>query len=258
MNKIKLTILFLIVISLLTGCAFLRNKYGNDILITKQYAFKDFSVIDVHDHFKVEVIQSDHYEIIVTADSNIMEYVEVEKKGDRLKVGLRKHYKGISDNLSVYIVLPHISEVELSGNSQGVLMAKDIQNDLSCELSGNSSLIIKAMISQDLHMELSGSSDISGILKVNNVYFEVSGSSKINLSGVCNDVIINSTGNSNLELKDLIINNAYVELSEASKGEIQIYGKLNCELSGASSLFYTGTPEILSVELTGSSMFSEM
>ena len=62
---------------------------GSENLITKEEQFMDFTEVDAGSGFTVEISKSSSYSVIVTADDNVMEYIEVSKSGETLNVGVR-------------------------------------------------------------------------------------------------------------------------------------------------------------------------
>ncbi|MEJ2272458.1 MAG: hypothetical protein P8X91_08280, partial [Candidatus Bathyarchaeota archaeon] len=61
---------------------------GSGNIVTKEELFSDFTV-DGENGFNVEISNSSTYSIIITADDNIMKFIEVFKSDDTLNVGLK-------------------------------------------------------------------------------------------------------------------------------------------------------------------------
>ena len=61
---------------------------GSGNLETEEYAFTNFTKVEISSAFEFEIKQSSSYSINVTADDNVMEYVQVSQVGQTLKIGL--------------------------------------------------------------------------------------------------------------------------------------------------------------------------
>ena len=109
---------------------------GSGDLVTNQESITDFNAVDVSSGFNVEISESNSYSVRVTADDNVMEYVEIRKSGDTLVVGLRWGYSFRSVTLNAEITMPELHSLELSGGSQGKIEDFEVSNSFSIELSG--------------------------------------------------------------------------------------------------------------------------
>ena len=85
----------------------------------------------------------------------------------------------------------------------------------------------------------------------------MSGASTVELEGTAADVTIDASGASSMKLKDFSAVNVTIGLSGASNGTVNASGKLDCNLSGASSLSYIGNPTLGSVDVSGGSKISQ-
>ena len=61
---------------------------GSGNLVTNEEFISDFTSVDAASGFEVGISQSNSYKILVEADDNVMEYIEVGKSGDALVIGV--------------------------------------------------------------------------------------------------------------------------------------------------------------------------
>ena len=131
-----------VIVGLLSAVLLLGGWYpfgevvGSGDLVTNQELISDFTAVDVSSGFNVEISESNSYRVRVTADDNVMEYVEIRKSGDTLVVGLRWGYSFRSVTLKAEITMPELRNLELSGGSQGKIEDFEVANSFSIELSG--------------------------------------------------------------------------------------------------------------------------
>ena len=67
---------------------------GSGNTVTKTYDYNNFTGIEAHQGFQVELIKSNDFNIEVTVDDNIIEYLIVEKSDDTLILRLKHQVPG--------------------------------------------------------------------------------------------------------------------------------------------------------------------
>ncbi len=90
-----------------------------------------------------------------------------------------------------------------------------------------------------------------------NITTELSGASSFTAAGTAHDLVSVLSGASNLDFSNLPVNNANMNLSEASHAQINLSGRLDAQLGGASSLQYSGTPTLGNISTSGASIVSK-
>jgi len=210
---------------------------GSGNLETEEYAFTNFTKVAISSAFKFEIQQSSSYNISVTADDNVMEYVQVSQVGQTLKIGLRTVTWFGPVTLRASVTMPQLSSMTISGASRGTV------SDFSS--------------TEDLDITVSGASRVTGDITAGNVEFRISGASTIQLEGSANDMVAGVSGASRFNLDDFTVNNADVDFSGASSGTINLSGRLDADLSGASKLWYIGEPIMGTISTSGASTLSK-
>ena len=210
---------------------------GSGNLETEEYAFTDFTEVEISSAFEFEIKQSSSYSINVTADDNVMEYVQVSQVGQTLKIGLGRVIWLGPVTLKASVTMPQLSGLDVSGASRGTV------SDFSS--------------TEDVDITVSGASRVTGDITAGNAEFDISGASTIQLEGSANDMIASVSGASRFNLDDFTVNNADVDFSGASSGTINLDGRLDADLSGASTLWYIGEPTMGSIDISGASTLSK-
>ncbi len=211
-------------------------------LITKEESFRNFTSIAVDNVFTIEILKSDKYSIIVTADYNIIEFVEVEKIEDKLIIDLNEineDYNLTSATLQVEITTPKLYSLELSGGANGKIEEFTCTSSFAVDLSGNSILEGKFITTENVEVNVAGGSDI------------------INFEGEANNLIIKATSASIVDLSEFVVNDTDVELNNGSGAIINLNGRLDAELRGASYLFYLGEPILGDIETSSGSTIAQ-
>jgi len=226
----------LLIPGLSVGCVGV-NVTGSGDLTTETSDLSDFTRVEAHSGFQIEVTQSSTFSIEITADDNIHEFIEVEKSGETLGIRLRGNRFYHSVTLRAKITMPELYKIELSGGSQA-------------SITGFSS-------SHDFEVEMSGGSRISGDITAGDAVFEMSGGSQVNLEGEADDLVVDASGGSQLDLEDFSVDDATIELSGGGRATVNVSGILDVDLSGGSRVIYVGDPTLGNIELSGDSTVSE-
>jgi len=243
MKKTIIIIVLVVAVAILCTLLILNLRGWPGVLIgsgnleTEAYAFTNFTEVEISSAFDFEINQSSSYNISVTADDNVMEYVQVSQVGQTLKIGLRTVTWFGPVTLRASVTMPELRGLTVSGASRG-----DIYDFSSTE---------------DLDITVSGASRVNGDITAGNVEFDISGASTIQLEGSANDMVASVSGASRLNLGSFTVNNANVNFSGASSGTVNLDGRLDADLSGASRLWYIGEPTMGTIDTSGASTISK-
>jgi len=240
------------------GCVGHREA-GSGNLVTEEFEFSDFTRVEVGSAFQVEIVQADSYRVSVTADDNLFEYIQVSKQGETLKIGLKLlPLRPLFTTLRAEITMPPIYDLDLSGATKGTLSGFSSTENLDIEVSGASSLDMSDMAASDIEFELSGASRVRGdITASGNARLNLSGASSVQLQGAAGDLAIDASGASRAELDNFPVASADVKLSGASGATVNLDGRLDADLSGASRLSYSGEPTMGDIHTSGGSTLSK-
>jgi len=208
---------------------------GSGRIVTEDFDIRDFSRVDISHAFNVEVIQSGSYEVAVRIDENLQQHLRIEKRGDTLVIGLKPYrsYNLRSVTMEAQVHIPDLRGIDASG-------ASDVR------VSGFSS-------AKDFDVDLSGASYLDGEITARDMRIEVSGASRVRLRGAAENLYLNASGASNLALEDFPVQDADIELSGASEATVVMNGTLDIDASGASRLYFGGSPTMGRVDLSGAS-----
>jgi hypothetical protein len=223
--------------------------------VTRSFDYTVFTRVDVGYAFKADITRSDTYSITVTINEKLADRLKVEKTGDTLKIGLKNpvwNFWGVDSRPRVTITMPELRGMELSGASEGNIRGFKSTRDFTLGVSGASNLDID-METLGFYGVISGASGLSGYLKSGLCDVEISGASTVTLKGTGDNLVLDVSGASSAKLEDYAVTNADVELSGASTGRLEVSGKLDANISGASTLEYSGNPTLGRIDISGAS-----
>jgi hypothetical protein len=216
-----------------------RCVKGNGDITQEVRAVSDFSSVDVSTALKVFYKQASDYKVEVIADGNIIGYIRTEVHGGELRIDV-KDKKCINKitRAEIHISAPEMKGVKASGASRFETTENINGDKFTLRLSGASQ------------------ADLSG--QFNSVVADLSGASVVNLSGNTNSQFVALSGASKYHAQSLESQTAEVDFSGASKGTISVQKSMKVNLSGASSLNYSGNPSITSQSISGGSSLNKL
>ncbi len=195
---------------------------GSGNLVTRQVEESDFTAVEAGSALKVDLAQSATYGVSVTADDNVIDYVEVSKVGTALRLGMKS---GSYNNatIRVLVTMPDLKSIRFSGASKGTMVG---------------------FKPQSLEARLSGASQLTGRLEAGSLDLSVAEASNLNLGGSADSLKLSGSGSSQTSLGDLAVSSATINLREASTATVNVRNKLDADLRSASNLYYVGTPTL--------------
>jgi len=229
---------------------------GSVNLVTEEMEFSDFTSVKVGNAFQVEITQSSSYSVSVTADEYMhvsetgkdeyareltFDYIQVSNQtGDTLTIGLKSGYNYRSVHLlrpltlRAEITMPDLYALDFSGATHGTVEGFSFSHEFNVSLSGASFLDIVDLSAGNVTIDLSGASNLNG-------------------KGAADNMLISASGASRLELSDFPVHKVNVVLSGASHATINLDGRLDANLSGASHVRYIGDPTMGNIQTSGDS-----
>jgi hypothetical protein len=241
--------------ALLAGCA--TNNATEDkevIMTTKNFDLKNYNRIEVGGAFEVDIARGDSFHVTVTADD--FPHVRVETLNDTLIIRRQgiEWFAPFHGRPKATVTLPILTDLDISGASHGKLRDFQSGENLTITLSGASHLEAVNISAGDINVRASGASSLTGEIKTTqDAKFEASGASRIELTGTGANVVMKINGASKAELGDFPVQNANLDVSGASHALVNLNGRLDANVSGASKLFWSGTPIMGDIQSSGAS-----
>lgn len=208
---------------------------ASDEISTREYAFSDYSGLEVSGDFDAFVRFSDTEESIeIEANDNLQDKIIVSKDGNTLKIRLENNVS-VRGNaiMKAYITTRTISDYRASGDSYIQLESPLITDNMSVDVLGDSRF--------------------TGEIEANNLFVELNGDSEIDVFGTVTTLNADLSGDSELKDYDLVVEDLILKLSGDSEVFLSISETIDVDASGDSVLNYRGNAEIIRQRLTGDS-----
>ena len=214
---------------ILTSCNVL-GEHGNGNVIKQERNVKMFDAIDVSGAFDVLLSQGPTQSVFVEADENLMSIIMTEVVGGTLRI---ENKKPIHDSkcMKVYITVPELKKIEISGAVDVETQTKFTQNEL--------------------FLDVSGSTDAKLDLSVQKLNVNSSGGCKLQVMGMANTFNLDASGAVDVQAFELLCENVSIDISGAGKAEVNASKEIKAGVSGAANVRYKGNPAKVWSDVSG-------
>jgi hypothetical protein len=225
---------------------------------TKNFNISGFKRVYIKYAMEAEIVRSETYGVSISGSDTLIDNIDVFLEGDKLVLGYNLNlislFAAPFTRARARIALPDLRELKIVGAARCTLHGFSSQEDFMLQVAGASKMDIDEMTVGNMKWDLSGASQINGKLKSQgNMDIRVNGASKVKLTGSALNLDLEAAGASHLELDGFTVQNARVKLVGASRGLVNLDGKLDVVLEGASALEYLGQANLGDVKVTGAS-----
>jgi hypothetical protein len=203
-----------------------KKVKGNGNVIKETRTTGDYDGIKCAGSMDFILEAGEEGKITLEGDSNLLEYIITEVKGDQLivktKKGINMSYK--NNTIKVFIPFKDISLVSLAGS--GDLYNKDI---------------IK---SDDLSVSLAGSGDVKLEVETDFVKGAIAGSGDLTLEGKTNTLEARVAGSGDFHGFDLQSDDTDVAVAGSGDAKVVSNKTLKARVAGSGDIVYRGNPEV--------------
>jgi Putative auto-transporter adhesin, head GIN domain len=168
---------------------------------------------------------------VITMDDNLTDRVQATVIGDQVRLGLLPGMNVRNPTLTAQVTVGQLDRLDTSGVSRVV--------------------VVLAPAGPALHLVATGTSEITGPIRVDRLQATTSGAATLALSGQARDLHLSGAGTSRLLLPDLAVQHLDVVLSGTSHATVAVNDTLAAQTTGASALRYRGTPTITRQQASG-------
>lgn len=207
-----------------TSCINDISVSGNGIQATESRTTSAFSQVKSMGAFDVYITNGEEYSVMVSADENLLQYIETYVSGETLKIDIDElHSVKAIVPMEVYITTPVLDGVIQSGS--GKIIADYFETD---------------------HFDavLSGSGRIVALFGANSGDVLLSGSGQLDISGSADHVELVVSGSGNIDAADLAVNDCKTLTSGSGNMWVSVDDYLEARISGSGNVYYFGTPTV--------------
>lgn len=181
---------------------------GDGSVVTETRTVGTFTAIHSSGGSKVYITQGAQFNVQVKGYGNLLPYYETKVVNNQLKVGFKNNVSVRNDNTEVFITLPVLESIILSGSSEiSTTGAFPAVTDFNATIAGSGSIQFSDGTAQNLRTSISGSG--------------------------------------NIYMFGMLADNVETSTSGSGNTEVSAAGHLKVKISGSGNVYYKGTPLIV-------------
>jgi opacity protein-like surface antigen len=168
------------------------------------HEFSDFNAIDVSGGFSAEVISGETYSVRFEGNAKDFERMEIEQRGDELKIDHRRRWftRRNSLDVTVYITAPSPD-------------ALDASRGVSLSVSG---------------------------LEARYLNVDASTGAEVDVSGSCSEMALDASTGAEIDARDLVCESVDADLSTGAVGRVHASQSVDADASTGATLRVSGAP----------------
>jgi hypothetical protein len=227
----KLSILFVLLIAIsFTSC--LRDVFcieGKGDIVTVELELDDFNAINAIGVFDIFITQGSTQHVEIKGEENIIDHLETNVTGNIWDIQLDDDHCYTDYNLTLYIEVPDIEEITITGSSDVYIEDFTEQESLELNIIG------------------SGDVEINEFLGCENLEIKISGTGDIDCKGQFDNLKqldIDVTGSGDFDGFYAITDYCNINISGSGDCEVYVLKELDVNISGTGNIYYKGNPSI--------------
>lgn len=259
-NKLFTKLLVVTALVWVTACSSYGNWIkGNGQIVTEDRTIQAAKTVDLSIPADIHLVQGAP-SMSVTADANLLPFIEQKTSGDTLSIFVDSgYYLKSTDRIRIELSLPQIEHIDVVGSTT-VKMDEMSLPRLMLEGSGATKFDIAALSLDDaLLVDLTGSGMVEiAALTAETVEADISGSGQIKiLGGKANSLSLDTSGSSLLDAVDFPVKEADISLSGSGIVTVYVLERLHVMSSGSGRVNYRGRAG-LTLAMSGSSSIKQI
>lgn len=193
----------------------------------------DFSELSLGIPGILYLTQGSDEKVEIDCSDSVFEKIEFEMKGDRLHIRNENWRNGFKNSdVKVYVTMKDIEHIGVSGS--GTIESTNTIN------------------TDELTLAISGSGDMELNAKAEEVSFRISGSGSIKMDGSAEQADARISGSGKVRADDFSVRIFEASISGSGNCYITASEEINAKISGSGSVYYSGDPDKLISNSSGS------
>ena len=226
-------VLVLVAAMLLPACGVAGFVRGSGTVVQTSPEVEAIDSIVIGSAFQVTLSLGDEPSLVLRTDDNLVDRIEVSTQDGELSLSLDGTATDATLEADLTVPADTLSSVDLGGASS--LTATD------------------PITSPELRLSLAGASRAFVVVSSDRLEVQAEGASVVNASGSAQSLTADARGASSLQLGELAVADADVRSAGASRVDVAVSEQLRASASGASTVRYTGDPEVVGRDVSGAS-----
>ncbi|MBI9099603.1 MAG: DUF2807 domain-containing protein [Spirochaetaceae bacterium] len=181
--------------------------------IQKNYEFSDFDSLAVHGYFRVRVIKSESWDILISCSREDEKKIKLRRNNNIFEISYREgSLTGFSSPV-IIISMPQLRSVDLSGSVQMEAGGFSSSSNLEIHMEAGSFLNLNGIECTEAHFSLNGSCELHAFLSARSINIDSQGNSIVRMGGRGEDFLLQSEGPSRFDGSLLLVDNVDLRLT---------------------------------------------
>ena len=208
-----------------------QGMVGQGPVVEQNLNIEPFQAVKLSLSGHVFITQGNTQQIRVEGQQNIIDNIKTEVKDGRWVIGFRKIVRR-HDKLHIYITVPTLNDVRISGDGHMTTESNFINND-------------------ELFLGVSGSGHLQFMAQANILNARISGSGNIKVQGDAQQSEMRISGSGHIKGQDFKVQDCNIHISGSGNCNVHAVQSLHTKISGSGNVLYDGTPRV-SMRTSGS------
>lgn len=224
-SRLFISVLSLITIVLFLNCHYSVNTSGESI--DQERKVNTFTGINLGIAADVYLTQGKEQKVVLKGNDEVLKFIKTEVEGRILKIRKKEWHVNIHNKVEIYISIPEIDHLSVSGSGDIITNGPIKTNDLELKISGSGKIKMDDLSATNIESFISGSGNLfmKGNATIENYKIRISGSGDLNAI-------------------DMPVNNYNIKISGSGSCKINAIETLIASVSGSGKINYTGSPRI--------------
>lgn len=229
---------------------------GSDNIIQKTIQLtEEYTKIEASRGVKVEIEERPGNDVIIRANDNVMEYLEVEVEEGELEVTIDGDINSLN-NVTVIVSLPNnnnITKIEVSAAAKVQVKPEQNVKSLVLQASSAGEISFARANVESFSIDVASAGDVLGVIKADNGYIEASSAANVMLSALSRSCSAKASSSAKINLEGEV-RTFYAEASSAGKvnGEdMLVHDKADVRASSAGKIMVNSDGEIVAKASSG-------
>ena len=196
-----------------TSCFYVNTNWtggknavkGEGEVVSKTFDFKDFDQIVINGHADVDFSQSSGYEVTVSTQENILEWLDYKVDGTTLIIETKDHREIRATEYNLVILAPELKKLTVNGASDFNVRTLRMEGDLDVQVNGAGDLDFDNIACNSLTVEVNGAADanLTAVDVRNTLTVKVNGAGDVDITGNAQNASFEVNGAGEVNAKGL-------------------------------------------------------
>jgi len=218
--------------------------YGNGRIVEVAETVDPYQRVSVHHSIKLDVVHGDSNTLVIEADENIVEYLNVYTESGCLHLGIQPDVIIKRGRIHAKATAKGLKSIRGTGATEISLAPKvvdplqfDVKITGACDFTGS-------IVSEEVVFQSSGAANCKVHTDSKSFNLKLSGASEFRGTGQVESFDLKASGASSIKGKELMTNSAFINLSGASSVKLKVLKYAEVTASGGSDIVLLGQPTI--------------